>query len=137
MSDGERREFSAACELFAERFSQCYPFESVTPKMHMLTAYAPEFARTRGTVGMLSEKSVESFQAELKSLGRRYASMGWTKRKHISILHEASLRHVLTWITTLPPREFASSPKPPFRRKLKIHAACAQQRRKRQKTQHA
>jgi hypothetical protein len=124
LSEQEVAALCAACATFGAKFVQYFPDEPVTPKLHVLAVEIPRFARTHGTVGLLSEQAVEAFHARVNQLHRAYAGMGESPRKWELIFQAASRLHNPLIPPFEPPLRLCSLCQRPFRNNKAAHASC-------------
>uniref|UniRef100_A0A914W7S0 Uncharacterized protein n=1 Tax=Plectus sambesii TaxID=2011161 RepID=A0A914W7S0_9BILA len=69
--EDEIAELEQSCKQIACEMKELLPEESITPKMHFLAAHLPTFARRHGTLGLLSEQSLESLHAKANGIERQ------------------------------------------------------------------
>ena len=65
--------FDKRATTFAIWFARCFPTQSHTPKMHIVTYHMPILAKIYKTIGMFAEQSAESIHPVYNKLNRQYA----------------------------------------------------------------
>jgi len=81
LSETQQSELEMSCREFAADFKRFLPNESVTPKLHFLTAHLHNFAKKNGTLGLLSEQSLESLHARINGIERQFAGIRDVERR--------------------------------------------------------
>uniref|UniRef100_A0A914WQ97 Zinc finger PHD-type domain-containing protein n=1 Tax=Plectus sambesii TaxID=2011161 RepID=A0A914WQ97_9BILA len=92
LDDDRIEELEQCCEQFACDLKESLPNESVTPKMHFLTAHIPAFARRHRTLGLISEQPLESLHARINKLERQYSAYRDVERQMRMVAQELYIK---------------------------------------------
>ena len=104
LNEAEVDSLSQQCASFGIKFTEYFPRESITLKLHQLAVDVPRFARIHNTVGLYSEQAIESLHAEVNQLLRVYAGMGNTFSKHKLVFQALYRKHCPSVPAFEPPR---------------------------------
>ena len=75
LEDKEVEDLSSKCWDLAEWFPKAFPMERIAPKLHILMCHVPECASKFRTLGLLSERGIESIHAQINADERIYSSV--------------------------------------------------------------
>ena len=124
LNEAEVDSLSQQCASFGIKFTEYFPRESITLKLHQLAVDVPRFARIHNTVGLYSEQAIESLHAEVNQLLRVYAGMGNTFSKHKLVFQALYRKHCPSVPAFEPPRRLCSICDLPLAHNKGNHTAC-------------